>query len=249
MGTKGQFGFIFGKKKRMMHVECDADQLWSILVREMYIVLKHYETIEMVKKAFEKIKIPTTPPTQKQIEKCKCFSDATFDINNTNSIKNDSINGWYFLLKKCQCSFINILHCGYMLNNASNYGYTFLLDFNTNAIHFTFTEYNNREKKLNSMPLENIIIENAPLKTYNQIIEELKINYEENTKKKQHLSEEIIKIKTVIQEAKKQNSINIEDKANSLLDNTEWELKKLIMYNNDFNYRLKQLGLTEIEEI
>lgn len=241
MGTKGQFGFIYGKKKRMMLVEFDADQLWSILVREMYIILKQYESIDNVKKAFEKIKIPTSAPTQKQIEKCKYFSDENFDINNK------SINDWYFLLKKCQCSFINIVHCGYMLNNASNYGYTFLLDFNTNTLQFTFTEYNNRERKLNTMPLENIIIENPPLKTYNQIIEELKINYEENTKKKQHLSEEIIKIKIVIQEAKKQNSINIEDKANSLLDNTEWELKKLKMYNNDFNYRLTQLGLKEME--
>ena len=44
MVTKGAFGYIIGKKKRLMTVNDDADLLWKILVREIYVLMKHYKT-------------------------------------------------------------------------------------------------------------------------------------------------------------------------------------------------------------
>ena len=46
MGTKGSFGYKIGKKIRLMRVNYDADLLWQILVREIYVLIKHYKTIE-----------------------------------------------------------------------------------------------------------------------------------------------------------------------------------------------------------
>ena len=46
MGTQGFFGYIIGKKKRIMQVQCDADLLWQILVREIYILMKHFKAIK-----------------------------------------------------------------------------------------------------------------------------------------------------------------------------------------------------------
>ena len=57
MATKGVFGYIIGKKKRMMKVEDDADILWQILVREIYILINHYKTKEKLQEAFSLIKI------------------------------------------------------------------------------------------------------------------------------------------------------------------------------------------------
>ena len=42
MGTKGAFGYIIGRKKRLMQVKNDADLLWQVLVREIYILMKHF---------------------------------------------------------------------------------------------------------------------------------------------------------------------------------------------------------------
>jgi hypothetical protein len=234
MGTKGQFGFISGKKKRIMHVEQNADQLWCILIRELCVIFKHFETIENVKHAFEKIKVPTAKPKSKQIEKCKYFTDLDSG--------NKSTDDWYCLLRQCQGSFINILDCGYMLNDALNYGYTFLLDFNTNVVYFTFTEYNGKCKTIQTLTLHQILsLENAPIKTYNEIVDEFKKQYCINNEKIIQINDEITKIKNIIIHAKTQNSINIEEKATSLLDNAEWELKKIKMYNNNLNYRMEQL--------
>ena len=55
MGTSGTFGYIIGKKKRMMYVHCDADLLWQILVREIYVLMKHYGSKEALQTAFEAI--------------------------------------------------------------------------------------------------------------------------------------------------------------------------------------------------
>jgi hypothetical protein len=46
MVTKGAFGYIIGKKKRIMLVNDDADLLWQILVREIYVLMKRFVTKE-----------------------------------------------------------------------------------------------------------------------------------------------------------------------------------------------------------
>ena len=44
MVTKGAFGYIIGKKKRLIYVNDDADLLWQILVREIFVLMNHYKT-------------------------------------------------------------------------------------------------------------------------------------------------------------------------------------------------------------
>ena len=56
MEKQGVFGYIIGKKRRLMHVQCDADLLWQILVREIYVLMKHYGSNQLLQEAFEKIK-------------------------------------------------------------------------------------------------------------------------------------------------------------------------------------------------
>ena len=50
MANPGVFGYIIGRKKRLMRVENDADLLWQILVREIYVLMKHYGSKELLQK-------------------------------------------------------------------------------------------------------------------------------------------------------------------------------------------------------
>ena len=121
MVTKGAFGYIIGKKKRIMIVNDDADLLWQILVREIYVLMKHYKTKEDLQKAFEAIIVAKNNPNFGQIQQCKCFTD--FD-------NSDDDWKWNSLLRYCQSSFINVLESGYILNEKHGvYGHIFLLDF------------------------------------------------------------------------------------------------------------------------
>ena len=78
MGIQGAFGYIIGKKKRLMHIQYVADLLLQTLVREIYILLKHYETIDNMRAAFENLKIAKNKPKNDVIEKCKYFSDLNY---------------------------------------------------------------------------------------------------------------------------------------------------------------------------
>ena len=100
MITKGAFGYVIGKKKRLMCVNDDADLLWQILIREIYVLIKHYKTVDELQKAFEKIVVAKNKPNSVSIEQCKCFSDENESKDNDN---------WSTLLRYCQSSFINIL--------------------------------------------------------------------------------------------------------------------------------------------
>ena len=73
MVTKGAFGYIIGKKKRIMLVNDDADLLWQLLVREIYVLMKHYTTISAVQEAFESVKTAkaNVKPKEQDKEKCK----------------------------------------------------------------------------------------------------------------------------------------------------------------------------------
>ena len=125
MLTQGSFGYKIGRKIRLMKVQQDAELLWQILVREIYILIKHYGTIDALKKSFENLKEAKGKPKQEIIEKCKPFTD----IN----ISNQTTNEWHCLMRYCQHSFINILDSGYFLNDGSDSGLVFILDFNTNT--------------------------------------------------------------------------------------------------------------------
>ena len=46
MATKGVFGYIICKKKRLMKVSDDADLLWQLATREIFLLMNKYKTKE-----------------------------------------------------------------------------------------------------------------------------------------------------------------------------------------------------------
>jgi hypothetical protein len=69
MGTQGSFGYKIGRKIRLMHVQYDADMLWQTCVREIFILMKHFGSINLLCEAFEKLQ-----EANKLIEDLKVFS-------------------------------------------------------------------------------------------------------------------------------------------------------------------------------
>ena len=130
MEFQGTFGYIIGKTKRMMYIEKNADLLWQILVREIYVLLEHYKTKEALQEIFQQIKITKKNPKDEDREKFKIFTK--LDTANQKNIPDD----WQTILYYCQCSFINILDSGYINNQPKEIGLTFLLDFNKGSVQY-----------------------------------------------------------------------------------------------------------------
>lgn len=238
MSYKGIFGYIIGKKKRMMYVENDANFLWQILVREIYILMKHYKTKESLLTAFESIKSTKTKPKVEDKKKCKIFADLE-------GIK-ESPDDWSSLLYHCQSSFINILEAGYIINQAKEIGEIFMLDFNKGLARFYSKDLNGKIKELNVATIEEIMaFDDMPSNSYTEIVSEMNDKFADFYDKYSKVEEEIDKINVIISEAKKQCSHNIEEKAKKLLDDMIWERKKLIIERRVFYHRLKALDLLD----
>ena len=238
MSYKGIFGYIIGKKKRMMYVENDANFLWQILVREIYILMKHYKTKESLLTAFESIKSTKTKPKVEDKKKCKIFAD----LEGVKEFPDD----WNSLLYHCQSSFINILEAGYIINQAKEIGEIFMLDFNKGLARFYSKDLNGKIKELNVATIEEIMaFDDMPSNSYTEIVSEMNNKFADFYDKYYKVEEEIDKINIIISEAKKQCSHNIEEKAKKLLDDMIWERKKLIIERRVFYHRLKALDLLD----
>ena len=239
MGTKGAFGYIIGRKKRIMRVQYDADLLWQILVREIYILMKHFNTKEALQEAFEKIKTTKTPPKKSDIHKYKMFSN-TEDNNNNNE--------WHSLLHYCQSSYINILEAGIIINEPNDEGIIFMLDFNKGCVIYYNKEFNGTIQELGSATIEEIMeFEEMPTKTYTEIVGEMKEQHNAYYSNLTKIEREIEKITFVIDDAKKQCSYNIIDRAGKMLDIVNNEKQKLHLERRVFYHRLKALDLIENE--
>ena len=83
MGTQGSFGYKIGRKIRLMHVQYDADLLWQTCVREIFILMKHYGSIETLREAFENLQEAKNKPKHEAIEKCKPYTDLTISDKST----------------------------------------------------------------------------------------------------------------------------------------------------------------------
>jgi len=239
MGTQGSFGYKIGRKVRLMHVQFDADMLWQTCVREIYVLMKHYGTIEALCEAFENLKEAKNKPKPEAIEKCKPYIDLTVSFQNTDD--------WYCLVRNCQHSFINILDSGYFLNDGQKSGYIFLLDFNTNSVRFYFVDYNKSEHEYEKATIDEIMVfDDMPTKSMTEILTETKKRaekYNENLKK---VDNEIEKINSIIQKAKEMGGEqNIIQKANVLLDEMNWQKKKLQLDYRYFYHRLDALNLID----
>jgi hypothetical protein len=241
MVTKGAFGYIIGKKKRIMLVNDDADLLWQILVREIYVLMKHYKTKEDLQKAFEAIVVAKNKPNFGQTQQCKCFTD----FENSD----DDDWNWSALLRYCQSSFINILESGHILNEKHGlYGHIFLLDFNKGEVSFFYKDCDGKDKEIDSAKIEEIMdFEDMPSKSYTEIVAEMRerfaVFYENITK----VRTEIEKLNKLLAESKRQGAANIEEKVDKLLYEMKIEERKLNAGRRVFYNRLKVLDLIEEE--
>lgn len=223
-----------------MHVQYDANMLYDILIRELYILLKHYGDIESLKVIFDNIKSANGIPTKDILNKTKYYSNF--------NVSNQSTSDWYCVLRNCQASFINIIDCGYILNCHDKHGFVFTLNFNNNKITFI-----QNDKILYEHDIDEILkMDNMPQITYDEIINEVRLNYNINKEqidtKKEILNNILLEYpnidKLII--TKK----NIESKDPKILDTVEkkflhdeckYEIDKLLNNNYDFNKRLQLL--------
>jgi hypothetical protein len=238
MVIQGSFGYKIGRKTRLMNVQHDADLLWQICVREIYVLMKHYGSIEQLRKAFEDLKeVKTkTKPKPQIIEKCKPYTDL--------NILNDE---WNNITKFCQHSFINILESGYFLNNGEKTGLNLLLDFNTNSVIFSEKTTDKSEKVLETATIDEILeFDDMPSKTLTEIVTDFKKRFKKYEEKLEEVNSEISKIQSIIEKAKELGGEqNIIQKAKTLLDNMEWEIKKIEMDYRYFYHRLDDLNLLD----
>lgn len=238
MSSKGFCGYIIGRKKRIMCVQCDSNLLWQLLVREIYVLIKHYGSKELLQKAFEKIKTTKNNPNRADIEKYKMFSE----FENNNNLNTD----WYNLLWYCQNSFINMLEAGYIVNQKEEYGLTFILDFNKGSVSFYDNRNATNQKLLETATIEEIMeFTDMPTKTYTEIVSEMTDIFTIWYNKLIKVKDELVKLDILKQKAKSQCAVNIEDKVDKLISNIEFEKRELNKKRRVFYHRLKSLDLIE----
>ena len=241
MSEQGVFGYIIGKKKRMMRISHDADLLWQILVREIYVIMKHYGSKELVMEAFEKIKsAPKSPPKRADIEKYRIFTDLGAE---------EAPTTWYSLLEYCQGSFINVLEAGYIVNHPDDNGNVVMLDFNKWTLRYYYKGFSGKANELETATIEEIMaFDEMPTKSYQTIVDEMRDKFASFNNKFVMVEDEINKLNDLIVSARKECSYNIEDKVKKLLDDMNTEKRKLNMKRRVFYYRLKALDLIEAEQ-
>lgn len=239
MVIQGSLGYKIGRKTRSIHVDQHADLLWQISVREIYVLMKHHGSIESLKQAFENLKEAKYKPKPETLEKCLVYTDL--------NVANQSNNDWSSLTKFCQHSFINILDSGYFLNNGEKSGLVLLLDFNTNSVRFCQINKDKSEKVLETATIDEIMsYDDMPTKTLTEILTDTKERFNKYHEKFQAVNSEIQRIQSIIEKAKELGGEqNIIQKAKSLLDNMEWEHKKLTMEYRYFYHRLDALNLID----
>jgi len=239
MGTKGAFGYKIGRKLRLMHVQFDADLLWQICVREIYLLIKHYGSLESLKEIFENLIITKNKPSKEAIEKCKLFTDLKVSNRNTND--------WYCLLRNCQHSFINILETGYFLNDGDDSGLVFVLDFNKSEAKFYFKDLEKNVTEYETATIEEIMIfEEMPVKSLTEIMSEYKERFNKYYINLQKIQSEKNKINAIIDRTKELGGDeNIIQQAKKLMDDMEWEERKLDMDYRVFYHRLDALNLID----
>ena len=240
MGVKGAFGYKIGKKIRLMRVEHDANLIWQILVREIYVLIKHYETIETLREVFKSLKDAKGKPTHSTIEKCKVYTDLR--------VSSQTINDWCCLLRHCQHSYINILESGYILNNGNEEsGLILLLDFNINSVIFYDKNYKKEITIYEKATIDEIMeFEDMPTKALTTIVEEMNNKFKIYKEKSEKIRIECEKIELIINKAKELGGENnIIQKAKKLLDDMEFEKIKLDMGYRVFYNRIDDLNLID----
>jgi hypothetical protein len=235
MYESGTIGYLIGKKIRLMEVKKDADLLWQILVREIYILMKHYKTKEGLQKAFESIRETTSrKPSREVIEKCKIFT-------NLETLENPF--DWDTILYHCQNSYINMLESGFILNKKEENGLVFILDFNKGIVKYYNKEINGNQKHINSATIEEIMkFKDMPTNSLSLIVGNMKTRFTLFYEKLISIEKEIF---TLTEFKQKQDDINIINKIDKLLGDKEWEKKQLHLNRRTFFHQLKAINVIE----
>lgn len=236
---KGSFGYKIGRKIRLMNVEYEANLLWQICVREIYVLMKHYKTIDKLKEVFEQLNEAKNKPKLSTIEKCKPFMD--LKIIGEKNIE------WTSVTKYCQHSFINILESGYILNNGEDLGLVFLLDFNTNSLSFYSKNTNKNVIEYEKATIEEIMtFEDMPIKTYTEIVKETRERFEKYEDRIIKVNKEMENLNNIIKTSNELCSDdNIRLKSRKLIDDLNWTRRKIIMEYRFFYNRLNSLNLID----
>jgi hypothetical protein len=240
MGAQGSFGYKIGRKVRLMQVQRDADLLWQILVREIYVLMKHYGTIEALRQSFENLVAAKNKPKQAAIEKCRVFSDL--------KLLNENTPEWDCLTRYCQHSFINVLESGYFLNNGNeDDSFVFILDFNTNSAVFYGKDWQKKTTQYEKATIEDIMeFEEMPTKSYSEIVSEMSVRFEKYNEGFEKVHQEMEKINNIIKKAHELGGDqNVISKAKDLLYDMEWEKRKLETEYRFFYHRLDALNLID----
>jgi hypothetical protein len=239
MTTQGVFGYLIGKKKRMTHVSNDADLLWQILIREIYVLMNHFGSKEALKNAFEKIKTTKNKPKTEDIEKCKIFTDLE-----------ENTEEWSSQLKWCQSSYINMLESGYILNQKEEYGQIFMFDLNNFSVSYYGKNTIIKPDILATTTIEEIMeFEDMPKMSYKEIVYEMNERFKIWNEKYLKITEELEKLNNLKKEVKRQCAGNIEDKVDKLIYDMNFEKKQLNINRRVFYHRLKALDLIEEENV
>lgn len=237
MGTQGSFGYKIGRKVRLMHVHYDADMLWQTCVREIFVLMKHFGSVDLLKESFENLKEAKKKPRQEAIEKCKPYTDLSVSYQNTED--------WYCLTRNCQHSFINILNSGYFLNNGNKSGLIFLLDFNTNSVRFYNVHFDSKEEEYENATIDEIMkFDDMPSKSYTEIVSETIERAEKYRVNMKKVDEEIEKIRNLTKKAREIGAtIDMIQQASQLLREMELDRTKLELDYRYFYHRLDVLNL------
>lgn len=234
--AQGVFGYTIGRKRRMMYVYHDADLLWQILVREIYVLMKHFGSKETMQSAFEKIKPIKGKPVASDVGKCQLFADLDGAFSEE----------WSALLYHCQSSYINILEAGHIVNQKDDIGVSFMLDFNKGSVIYSHKELHGKPQVIETATIEEIMgFDEMPTQSYTEIVGEMRGRFADFQEKYQRVQAEVIKLSNIVAESKRQCSYNIEEKARKMLDSVVFEKKQLIATRRVFYYRLKALDLIE----
>lgn len=239
MGTYGSFGYKIGKKIRLMQVDSDADLLWQICVREIYVLIKHYGSVISLKEKFDNLKDAKGKPKK--------------DISRVYSGFNIDNEEWSNILRFCQHSFINVLDSGYFLNNGIKHGLVFILDFNTNEVILNAHNWNPQTKKYdniveyNKVTIDEIMeFEDMPTKSMTEILIEMKDKFSQFQDKINKIQIEKDRIQGIIDKAKELgNDHNILERAKKLMDDMNMEKRKLELQYRYFYNRLDALNLID----
>lgn len=242
MVNQGSFGYKIGRKIRLMSVEDDADLLWQVCVREIYVLIKHYGSIELLREKFEKLKDAKNKPKPAAIQACELFTDL--------NAPSESLDDWTCLTRYCQLSFINILESGYFLNNGFDSGLVLILDFNTNSVTFynkKFTSLNMKKTEYETATIEEIMnFDDMPTKTLQEIRENMRERYTRYKSQLEKANTEIQRIDNIINKARELGGDrNIIDKALKLKEDLNWEKRQLNMGYRFFYNRLDALNLID----